>query len=227
MPGEKIFQCLEELHQPRGDILRHRQIGRERQPRLQSTNEAISRKGMLERLPVSGMPYAQVTLSDRIDLLSVKLEEVAVLVDEHHTLVTFLGEGVVADGVVCEVVKDLEGEEVAGRADVDVPIENGLVDDLDVSRVATSGSGGGKLGGLTAGQGGGYFDNFKLGTFIDFRVDVADVVEDVEHECSVPGAEFIDDEVVEWVVSDHVVDDEVAGYCFAVVWTKEFCGCVP
>ena len=74
---------------------------------------------------------------------------------------------------------------------------------------------------------GGDFDDFEFGASVDVGVEVADVVEDVEHEGSVAGAHFVDDEVVVGVVGKLVVCDEVAGDGFAVVGAEELSGGVP
>lgn len=58
-------------------------------------------------------------------------------------------------------------------------------------------------------------------------MEVADVVENVEHESSVPRAQFVDDEVVVGVVGELVVCDKVAGDGFAVVGAEELGWGVP
>ncbi len=58
-------------------------------------------------------------------------------------------------------------------------------------------------------------------------MEVADVVEYVEHEGPVPCTHFVDDEVVVRVVGELVVCDEVAGDGFAVVGPEELGGSVP
>lgn len=138
-----------------------------------------------------------------------------------------LGERVVADAVVREIVEDFEGEEVAGRGDVGLPGEDGAVDDLDVGSVAARGGVALELAGLQGGERGGDFDNFELGARVDVRVVVPDVVQDVEHEGAVAGAEFVDYEVVEGMVGEFVVGDEIAGNCLAVVGAKELGRGVP
>lgn len=126
-----------------------------------------------------------------------------------------------------KIVEDFEGEEVARRGDVGLPGEDGAVDDFDVGRVAARGGVAVELAGLQRGERGGDFDDFELGARVDVRVVVADVIQDVEHEGSVAGAEFVDYKVVEGMVGKFVVGDEIAGDCLAVVGAKEFSGGVP
>ena len=126
-----------------------------------------------------------------------------------------------------EIVEDFEGEEVAWRGDVGVPGEDGAVDDFDVGGVAARGGVALQLAGLQGGERGGDFDDFELGAGVDVRVVVADVVQDVEHEGSVAGAELVDYEVVEGVVGEFVVGNEIAGDCLAVVGAKELGRGVP
>ena len=80
-----------------------------------------------------------------------------------------------------EVVEDFEGEEEAGGGDVGVPVEDGLVDDFDFLAVAFGVEGAGEVLVLQLGEGVGDFDDLEFGAGIDFRVGVADVVEDVQH----------------------------------------------
>lgn len=182
---------------------------------------------MLERFAVSGVPCPKVAVSDRVNVFAVELVEVAKLIDENHTLVRFFGEVVVADSVVSKVIEDFECEEVAGCADVDIPIEYRLVDDFDMPCMAPRGRGGCQLGSLPGSEGGGDFDDFELGAFVDVGVAFPDVVEDVQHERSVTRAKLIDDKVVERVMGELVICDEIAGYCFAVVGTEELCWGMP
>lgn len=81
-----------------------------------------------------------------------------------------------------------------------MPGEDGTVDYFDVFCVAARGGGQGELRGLEGGEGGGYFDDFEFCAGVDFRVDIADVVEDIEHEGAVSGPQFVDYEVVVGVV---------------------------
>ena len=161
------------------------------------------------------------------DVGGVEFEEVALAVDEDGALQRGLGEGIVPDAVVREVVEDFEGEEVAGGGHVGLPGEDGAVDDFDVRGVAARGGVTVELAGLQRGERGGDFDDFELGARVDVRVVVADVVQDVEHEGAVAGAEFVDYEVVEGMVGEFVVGDEIAGNCLAVVGAKELGGGVP
>lgn len=84
-----------------------------------------------------------------------------------------------------------------------------------------------ELGSLAGSECGGDLDDFELSALVDVRVAFSDVVEDVEHEGSVTRAKLVDDEVVERVMSEQVICNQIAGYCFAVVGTKELRRGVP
>jgi hypothetical protein len=56
--------------------------------------------------------------------------EFAHRIDEHGSLERLFGQGVVADGVVGEVVEDFHCEEEARDWHDDVPFEDRLIDDL-------------------------------------------------------------------------------------------------
>lgn len=138
--GEVPRQDVEEVHQARRDVLGQRQVGRERHPVAQVAHPAR----VLQRVRVlavsrGDVAHAQEARCDGVELLGVELVEVAFGVDEDLALQGLVGEGVVADGVVREVVEDFHGEEEAGRRDVLVPVEDGLVDDFDLVGVAFAG----------------------------------------------------------------------------------------
>lgn len=69
-----------------------------------------------------------------------------------------------------EVVEDFQGQEEAGRVDVFVPLEDGLVDDLDVSGVSAFVEGGEQVLLLHFREGRGDFNDFELGALVDFGV---------------------------------------------------------
>ena len=94
---------------------------------------------MVIRPRASSVAHAQEARSDWIDVLSVELVEVATVVDEDSALERLFGIWVVADAVVGEVVKDFEGEEIAGDGDVGFPGKYGAVNDFDLSGVAPRG----------------------------------------------------------------------------------------
>ena len=62
--------------------------------------------------------------------------------------------------------------------------------------VAAGGGGLHQLGVLQGGKLGADFDDFVLCAVVDVRVDVADVVEDVEREGAAAGAHLVDDQVM-------------------------------
>ena len=140
-----------------------------------------------------------------VELAEVELVEVAVGVDEDVALEGLAGLDVVADAVVGEVVEDLHGEKEAGRGHVAVPVEDALVDDLDLVGVAAGLGGAAQVVLLHLGQGGGDLDDVEAGAGVDLGVDGADVVEDVEHEGAAAGAHLEDEQVVVWVRGEAVV----------------------
>lgn len=143
---------------------------------------------MLEGLSACRLPEPQKATDDWIHVLCVKFEEVAFTVNEDHALEGFFGERIIANRIVGEIVKDFKSNEVAGRTNVDIPIEYRTIDDLDVLFVATGSGGGCQLQGLEGGESGRYLNDFVLGTFVDVWVYIAYVVENIEHECTVSGA---------------------------------------
>lgn len=208
--GEIGLQDVEELEQARRDELRVRQVGREGQVRLQPAKPPPPLQRMAERPRAGRVPDLQEARRHRLDVGGVEFEEIAPAVDEHGALQRGLGEGIVADAVVREIVEDFESEEIARSGDVGLPGEYGSIDDLDVGRVAARGGVTVELVGLQGGERSGDFNDFELGARVDVRVVVANVVQDIEHKGSVAGAEFVDYEVVEGVVGEFVVCDEVA-----------------
>ena len=92
---------------------------------------------MIKRSRTSCVAHPQKSRSYRIYLSGVKLVEVASIIDEDSTLHGFFREWVISYAVVGEIVEDFEGEEVAGRGNVDVPGEYGAIDDVDVFCVSS------------------------------------------------------------------------------------------
>lgn len=166
------------------------------------------------------MSHPQETFSYGIDLLSVKLIELAIFIDQNYSLMRLFRERVIADSVMREVIENFQSKEVAWCAHIHVPIEYGAIDDFYMSRMATSRGGGCKLRSLAGSQGGGDFDDFELDAFIDIRMNISDVVENVKHQGPISSAKFVDDEIMEGMMSEHVVCDQVTGYGFAVMGTK-------
>ena len=126
-----------------------------------------------------------------------------------------------------EIVKDFEREDVARCTDVDVPREYGSVDNFHVLGV-TSGRGRPReLSRLQRCKRSGYLDDFELRSGIHVRVNVANVVQHVQHQRSVPGTQLIYDEVLRRVVRQLVICDQVSGNSFAIVGPKELGGSMP
>ena len=126
-----------------------------------------------------------------------------------------------------EIIKDFESQKVAGSGNIGIPGEDGAVDDFDVVGVASRRRCTGELGGLQGSEIGRDFNNFEFCAVVDARVEVADVVEDVEHEGPISRAHFVYDEVVVGVVRELVVCDEVSGNGFTIVGAEELGGSVP
>lgn len=133
------------------DVVEHHELG----GYVLGTGEGGAAQGCLElALPPAGgvrdgvaatgcgLADAKEAGGDGVEVGVVEVVEVAFSVDEDAGLEGLLGAHVVADAVVREVVKDLEGEEEAGRGNGFGPVEDGPVDDLDVLPVAALGGGG-------------------------------------------------------------------------------------
>ena len=172
---------LEEGEEPGRDVFRLSEVSLEAEIGFEPTEAARTAQWVLEWAGAGSSADAEEASGEGVDLGRVELVEVAEGVDEDGALEGLLGEVVVADGVVGEVVEDFEGEDVAGVGDGDVPVEDGFVDDFDVGGVAAGGGVLGGLRGLERGERGGDFDYFVACAKVDFGVVVADVVEDIEH----------------------------------------------
>ena len=91
---------------------------------------------MIERSSASRMSDLQEAQSYGVDLFGIEFEKIARVIDENCALQWLLGERVIADAVVGEVVEDFQREEVAGSGDVGVPSKDGAIDYLDMVGVA-------------------------------------------------------------------------------------------
>ena len=169
----------------------------------------------------------QVALRDRVQGRRVELVELAVVVDQDPGLLRLGCDGVVPDAIVGEVVEDFQRQEPARFQHRRVPVEDAAVDDLHVLCVAAAGGCLGELLGLQRGEVGADFDDFELRVFVHFWIQIADVVQDVQHQRAVARADFVDDQVVVGVVRQLVVYYQVARDGFAVVGSEEFGGRVP
>lgn len=111
---EVLLEDIEELHEPGGDELRVREVGRKGHLGGEISQGGIG--GIWPRIvaPGGSVADAEVAGSDGIELVDVELVEVAVAINEDVALERLLGGDVVPDAVVGEVVKDLHGEEEAG-----------------------------------------------------------------------------------------------------------------
>lgn len=180
------------------------------------------------------MPQAQEAPHRGVGHGAEELVKVALLIDEHGALQGLLGAQVVADDVVGKIVKHLEGEEEAGGGHDVRPVEDGLVDDLDLGPVAPRRRRRRRLGcalrqggRLHAGQVGRDLDDLVPRALVHLRIDVADVVEDVEHEGAAAGTHLVDNEVVVGEGGLAVVLTQIPRYGLAVVGAEQLRGRVP
>lgn len=227
MAREVPLQYIEELHQPGGDKLRIRQIGRKRHLRAQVPQRRVRRIGFRILAARSRMSNPEISRHKRIQLGRVELVEIAVAVDEDVALEGLFGGDIIADAVVGEVVEDFHGEEEARGRYVLIPSEDGAVDDVDFVGVAAGFGGGQQMVLLHCSQRRGDLDDVVLGAVVDLGVNFADVVQDIEHQRSSTGAHLVDEEIMIWVCSQTVVVDEVASDRFAVIRAEEFGRGVP
>ena len=58
-------------------------------------------------------------------------------------------------------------------------------------------------------------------------MDITDVVKNIQHQRAITSSHLINDQVMIWMVREHVIRDEVASHSFAVVGPEELGGCVP
>ena len=221
MLGEIVFQDIEEVHQPRGYVLRHRQVWAKWQLRSEIADEPIPTERVVKWSGAGVVTELEEAGRHRINLLGVEFKKVSVVVNEDGALQWLFGGGIVADTVMGEIVKDLEREDVAGCTDVDVPRKYRPVDDFHMLGV-TSGRGRPReLGRLQRCERSGYLDDFELRSGIHIRVNVANVVQHVQHQRSVSCSQLIYYQVLRRVVPQLVIRDKVSGNSFAIVGPKE------
>lgn len=229
--GEVLLDDVEELHEAGGDVLGVAEVrgeGGEAAPEgAQGGARAVG--GGVAAVG-GGVAHAQEARGDGVEDGLVELVEVAELVDQHGALQRLLGGEVVAHDVVREVVEDLHGEEEARRRHALVPVEDGLVDDLDLGRVAPGRGVGHHLRVLQRGERGRDLDDLVFRPVVDGRLHVPDVVQYVQHQRAPAGAHLVDDQVV--VRVRHVVGGDVVGHQvprdgLAVVRAEQLGGRVP
>ena len=84
--GEIVLQDVEEVHQPRGYVLRHRQVRAEWQLRPEIADEPISAERVVERSGAGCVSELEEAGRHGIDLPGVEFVKVAVVVDEDGAL---------------------------------------------------------------------------------------------------------------------------------------------
>lgn len=134
---------------------------------------------------------------------------------------------VVLERIVGEVVKDFQGQEEARARHVLVPVEDGLVHNLDLVGMPSRIRAVSQALLLQIGQLATDLDDTVARPLVDLGVAVSDVVKDVEHHGSVSGAHLVYDEVVVGVVVQLVVGDYEVGDGLAVIGRKELGRGVP
>ena len=88
-------------------------------------------------------------------------------------------------------------------------------------------SGGSQPGGLEGGQGRGYFDDFELRSGVNVWVEITDIVQDIEHQCAISSAHFVDYKIVVRMVGEFVVCNEISGDGLPIVRAKKLSRCMP
>lgn len=223
MRRETVPQHIKQRHHSSRHKLRLRQIRRQRQPLSQPSKQQPGDPPRLRGArPRNALSDTQEALHDGVEQRGIKLEEIAVDID-HDVALQGAVVAVVADHVVREVVGDFEREEEARVGDVGGPVEDALVDDLDLVRVGGLGG----VGALQARESVADLDDAVFGARVDVGVGGADVVEDVAHHGAVAGAELVDDEVAVGEEGELVVGDEITADCLAVVRLEELGRRVP
>ena len=86
MLGEIVPQDIEEVHQPRGYILRHRQVWAEWQLPPEIPDEPIPTERVVEWSRAGCVPELEKACRHGVNLLGVEFEEVPVIVDEDGAL---------------------------------------------------------------------------------------------------------------------------------------------
>lgn len=196
MRGEVGVQDVEKLHQARGYKLRDRQVRREGKLRAKVAEGSWTLEGVSVGPGHGSITHTQEARRHGVDLTGVELKELAVVVDEDIALEGLLGERVIAQAVVGEVIEDFEGKEEARGRDVGVPVEYGAVDDLNLVQVAPRRCRLLEVVDLQRSQRGGDFNDAEFCAFVDFRMHVSNVVEDVDHESSVTSTHLIYQQIV-------------------------------
>lgn len=182
---------------------------------------------MVKRTRAGCITELEEARRDWVNIFGVEFVELALFIDEDVALQGLFRERVVPDDVVGKVVDDFQREEIAWRREIGVPGEDGAVDDLDVGGMASRGGRTVELRGLARGERGGDFDHFILGPVVDVGVRITDIVKDIEHQGAIARANLVDDQILIWGLGDLVAFHEVAGDCFAIVWTEEFGRGIP
>ena len=169
----------------------------------------------------------QKILGDGIQGFRIVFKELATRVDDNVGLVCGPGLVVVLERIVGKVVEDLQGQEEARARHVLVPIEDGLVHNLDLVGVSS------RIGAVTqalllqVGQLATDLDDAVARPLIDLGEAVSNVVEDVQHHGSVSGTHLVYDEIMVGVVVELVVGDYEVGDGLAVVGGEELGRGVP
>lgn len=165
--------------------------------------------------------------SDGIDIRDMEFVEISFGVDEDGALVGLSCGDIVSNAVVWEVVEYFQSEEETRGRIVSIPVEYRPVDDgyfvfvcagrgVLVHRTTLKGS-----------QRWGDLNDSELCPGIYLGVCIPDIVEDIEHQGTVAGTQFVDDEIVIWILRQLVVGNQISSYSVSIIRPKELCRCMP
>ena len=226
MRREVLVQHVEELHQPRGDVLGHGELPAEwwrganatKEPRAEGTGKGAPRRSLAD---------AQEASSNRVELRVEVFVKLAVRIDQHSTLLGKLGAGVVADGVVGEIIKHLEREEKAGGMHICVPVKDRPIDDLNAVSMTLGTKGVQQVFRLQVCERRRNLNDLVLSALIYLVVGIADKIQNVQHHCPVSSAHLVDYQVMVRIRRELVIGDQIPSDCFAVIGPEEFGRCMP
>ena len=99
-----------------------------------------------------------------------------------------------------KIIEDLERKEIARRRNISIPIEYRSIDDLDTINMPPRVSCPLQLRGLQCRERRGNLNDFEFCPLIHIWVDIANEIQDVQHQCSVPGTHFVYNQIMKGVM---------------------------
>lgn len=226
MCREVLVQHVEELHQPRGDVLGYGELLAEWWRGANATKEPRA-KGAGKGAPGCSLADAQEASSNRVELRVEVFVKLAVRIDQHSTLLGKLGAGVVTDGVVSEIIKHLERKEKAGRMHICVPVKDRSIDDLNAISMTLGAKGVQQVFRLQVCECRRNLDDLVLSALINLVVGIADKIQNVQHHCPVSSAHLVDYQVMVRIQRELVIGDQIPSDCLSVIWPEELGRCMP